>query len=85
MKLLFCKGCGDAVRIRPGRRGCACGESWAVSEDRTVSVGGQGVPLGIHEKSLHYAIAHRPAHGQGLRFMAYVIPADGLLKEGGKG
>lgn len=84
MKLLFCKRCADVVKILLGRRGCMCGRSWAVREqDRTVAIGGYGVPLSIHDKSFHYAVAHRPPHGQGLRFKAVVIPADGLLKPEG--
>ena len=81
--LLFCKRCGDVVRILSGRRGCACGASWAVrEEDGTVDIGGFGIPLSIHEKSLHYAVVHRPPHGRGFMFRAYVVAADGLLRQG---
>ena len=44
------------------------------SDGLNAIISGKTIPIGIANKSLAEAIKHRPAHGQGAEFCAFVIP-----------
>jgi hypothetical protein len=75
MKLIRCKSCNDIIALHKYRRLCACGKSFGYYIDSTNAVyGGDAVPLGILNSTLHEAIACQPEGGRGKTFVAFVIP-----------
>lgn len=76
MKLLFCAACEDVVKLSTrGKRTCECGQSWGeYTNSLEATIGGQAIPLGFANSSLAHALQHRPDHGLGERFEAFVIP-----------
>jgi hypothetical protein len=58
MKLLFCMGCGDVVRLFPERRSCKCGKSWGMYEadNATTVQSTNSVSLGIANPDFHQAV-----------------------------
>ena len=76
MKLIFCPECQDVVKLQRVYRTCSCGSSGGMyrSDGLNAIISGKTIPIGIANKSLAEAIKHRPAHGQGAEFCAFVIP-----------
>ena len=77
MKLIYCKECGDIVRLRGELRGCWCGGSTG----RYIGVfqaeiGGSAIPLGFDSLDFFVAIEERPEKGLGKGFTAFVIPEE---------
>ena len=77
MKPIFCKECGDVVRLVKDLRTCQCGKSQGrYVDDLNAVIGGPCVPLGISNTSLTDAILARPYEGLGKEFTAFVIPIE---------
>lgn len=78
MKLLYCRQCGDVLRLYGIRRTCRCGSSWGyyLEDDLNAAFGGLAIPLGFTNESFNDALRNRSQDGNGSRFVAFVIPRD---------
>jgi hypothetical protein len=75
MKLIGCKVCNDIVALRHFARECFCGKSFGYYTDEANAVyGGEAIPIGILNYTLHEAISCQPEGGAGKQFTAFVIP-----------
>ena len=76
MKLIFCPGCHDVVKLAREMRFCKCGASCGCykTDGLNAVYGGSAVPLGFANSSLVEAIKNQPDEGMGERFTAFVIP-----------
>lgn len=61
MKLLFCRRCGDVVKLQRTQRECGCGSSSGRyrSDGLRASYFGDAVPLGIDNNSLLAALGSK--------------------------
>lgn len=76
MKLLLCPECNDIIRLIKVPRKCRCGKtSGAYIGNIKAYYTGKGVPIGISNESLSYAVRHWPIYGDSELFRAFVIPA----------
>lgn len=77
MKLIYCKECGDIVRLFHLPLTCECGASGGVYvNDINAEIWGEVVPLGIDNLSFIEALKGRPKEGEGSLFTAFVIPEE---------
>lgn len=78
MKLIFCPGCRDIVRLFEGeKRFCKCKDIWGIyTDDLNALISKRVIPLGIGNRSFVFSLKHRPKEGMGERFEAFVIPKD---------
>jgi hypothetical protein len=80
MKLIYCKLCSDIVGMNPNEdspRVCSCGESSGIyTDNKTLSICGPAIPIGIDNTTFRRAVFGRPKTGKGKTFVAFVIPHD---------
>ncbi len=77
MKLIYCKGCQDVIKLIRAYRQCRCGHSGGRYLDYAHSeIWGSAIPLGIDYRSLGEALKERPKEGKGSLFTAFVIPEE---------
>lgn len=77
MKLILCKACSDIIALRHFPRQCFCGRSFGYyyeDSDSYAVYGGEAIPIGILNSTLHEAISCQPEGGMGKEFTAFVIP-----------
>lgn len=75
MKLLLCPECKDVRKLLFTKTQCECGLSWGQYQDNlNASIGGKAIPLGFANSTLVEAVRSRPDTGDGVPFVAFVIP-----------
>jgi len=79
MKLIYCKKCGDVVKLRDEENPsiCQCGASGGhyLKDGLHAEIWGESVPLGIDNGSLQGALLRRNLNqNYGTSFDAFVIP-----------
>lgn len=77
MKLIRCRKCKDIVTLRHFPRQCFCGQSYGyyyADSDSLAVYGGEAIPIGILNTTLHEAVECQPEKGLGKEFTAFVIP-----------
>lgn len=80
MKLIYCPGCKDLVRLfeREEVRRCVCGRAWGrYRNGRVAEVGGSAVVVGVPSREFGRAMTEK-----GRRFEGYRIeePSDGVRR-----
>jgi len=76
MKLLLCRKCTDIIKLTTLTKFCECGQSGGKYLDNLNAVYcGQGIPLGINNKTLITAVDNQSENGLGENFIAFVIPS----------
>lgn len=85
MKLIYCPGCEDIVRLFETERFCRCGSSWGWYTDDLKTAyavyGGKAIPMGIDTDKLARALRVRtadvaPGLVKSIPFDAFLISAD---------
>lgn len=77
MKLLYCKLCGDIVRLRGELRRCECGASTGrYTGVLQAEISGSAIPLGFNNLDFFLALEERPEQGLGKKFTAFIIPKE---------
>ena len=76
MKLIYCPGCHDVVKLARDRRDCECGACGGFYKDDGLNAiyVGPAIPLGFANNTLVKAIENQPDEGKGECFVAFVIP-----------
>ena len=77
MKLIYCKWCGDLVKLNLEIRYCRCKKSSGkyTNDLDAIYAGKYVVPLGINNFSFKDALNNQPKEGLGEEFQAFVIPS----------
>jgi len=83
MKLLFCKGCQDIVKIGFSTKTCMCSMSKAklVSETEAMYTGKDAYIIHIENSELREAIINQPETGEGNAFRSLVMAKFSLTNE----
>jgi len=79
MKLLFCRNCGDVLKLQLGRRTCECGDSrgkYLADGDSAEISGPNATVIAIDNVTLAEAITNQPQTGRGTDFKAWVFAKD---------
>ena len=76
MKLIYCRVCGDFLRLRWEVRYCGCRTCWGYYHRNGLSavINKEAVPIGFTNHTFKHAIDNQPDAGRGLEFTAFVIP-----------
>ena len=75
MKLLFCPECGDVFNLQTYLKSCHCKVTAGryTADGMNAMISG-GIPLGFSNVSFMLAVKNQPDTGQGVGFVAFVIP-----------
>ena len=84
MKLIYCKRCGDIIRLWQAPRKCMCGESkgqYINIIDAEIS--GPCLALGFSNEDFTSAVYHprREEDRGGIEFLAFIIPEGAISVE----
>lgn len=76
MKLLYCKTCGDVVRLTYDVRTCVCTDcSGRYTDDVMAKVRGPCLVIGFHNPEFYDAVhADLDKAKKGVEFLAFMIP-----------
>jgi len=76
MKLLLCPKCGDVIVLKLELRSCHCGSCSGKYVDDLNAVYNDGIPMGIDNNSIVFAIRNYKIIGHGFSMNAFAIDPD---------